>query len=248
VPQFARRWYADPKIVEAVFAIRADAAPAAPWPNDAYQRLASRFVGFSNHEERLPLDAPVARRRSGRTTPAPGTPYRVLRTNHDSSRAVRWGPGICAFNVFPPYGHYEDHTPTLHHVLEAYLAEEEPRTVGGAEQRYINELVLARGERPSDFFTFYPPVGDELQRAHARIHLEVDTATFAGGVVAFSLTRADDTAEGVRYVLEVSTRSVRALVADADAIVQWHNLAHNALSVTFEMAITDAFRRRLRQV
>jgi uncharacterized protein (TIGR04255 family) len=248
VPSFSRRWYADPKIVEAVFAIRADAAPAAPWPGDTYQRLANRFVGFASHEERLTLDAPVARRRSPRTPPSPGTPYRVLRLNHDGSRAVQWGPGICAYNVYPPYGHYEDHTPNLHRVMEAYLLEEEPHTVGGAEQRYVNELVLARGERPSDFFTFYPPIGDELQRAHARIHLEVDTATFPGGVVSFSLSRADDTADGVRYVLEVGARSVRALVADADAIVEWHNIAHNALSVTFEMSITDAFRRRLRQV
>jgi len=248
VAPYVRRWYADPKIAEAVFAIRADAAPAAPWPNDAYARMAGHFVGFANGEERLPLDAPVSRRRASCAPPPNGAAYRVLRRNHDGTRAVQWGPGLCAYNVFPPYGHYEDHTPTLVRVIEAYLTEEEPHTVGGAEQRYVNELLLSRGERPSDFFVFYPPLGDDLQRNHARIELAVDTATFPGGWVSLTLTRGDETGDLVRYVLEVASRSNRALAADVDAIVQWHNRAHNALSTSFEQAITDEFRKRLRQV
>jgi uncharacterized protein (TIGR04255 family) len=242
-----RRWYADPRVAEAVFAVITDGAPAAPWPDDAFARMAGHFIGFAHNEEQLGADEPLVRRRAAASDAPPEGPSRVVRRSHDGARAVQWGPGVCALNVYPPYGHYEDHVPTFERLVETFLAEEQPYMIGGAEQRYVNEVWLARSERPSDLFSFYPPFGPDLEGRHVPLRLEVETANHDGVALTVTLSRGGD-GDGVLYVLEVAARATRGLPPDVPAVIEWHNRAHQAVNVAFEQAITDAMRRRLRQV
>ena len=243
-----RRWYSDPKIAEVVFAITASGTPTAPWPDDVFERMAARFVGFATAEELLPADAALARRRAAPDEARSRSPVvRVIKRSPDGSRAVQYGPGVCAFNVYPPYGHYEDHVPTFERLFAEFLVEESPSVIGGAEQRFVNELWLSRSDRPSELFAFYPPLGPELEARHVPIKLEVETAQTSDVAVTVTLAKGGE-GDAVLYVLEVAARATRALPPDAAALVEWHNRAHQACDDSFEAAITDEARRRLGQV
>ncbi|HTJ41277.1 MAG TPA: TIGR04255 family protein [Kofleriaceae bacterium] len=244
----ARRWYADPKIAEAVFAITASGTPTSAWHDEVFARMAARFVGFASAEEVVPVGEPLARRRASPPIldRGPVGAMRVIKRNQDATRAVQYGPGTCAYNVYPPYGHYEDHLPTFERLFEEFLAEEQPYMIGSAEQRFVNELWLSRADRPSDLFTFYPPLG-ELETSHVPMRLEVETASSGDVAVTVSLARGGE-GDGVLYVLEIAARATRALPAEVGALVEWHNRAHHACDDSFEAAITDETRRRLRQV
>ena len=245
----ARRWYADPKIAEAVFAITASGAPTSPWPDELFTRMASRFVGFTSAEELIPVDAPLARRRASPPPPHVDArrPIRVCKRSPDGTRAVQYGPGTCALNVYPPYGHYEDHVPTFEKLFGELLAEEQPYTIGGAEQRFVNEIWLSRADRPSELFAFYPPLGADLEHRHVPVKLEVETMSEGDVAVTVTLARGGE-GDGILYVLEVAARATRGLPAEVGALVEWHNRAHHACDDSFEAAITDEMRRRLRQV
>ena len=131
---------------------------------------------------------------------------------------------------------------------EAFLAEERPAAIGWAEQRYVNEFTLARAERPGDLFVFYPTLPDERERRHVMSRVDLDAGDFEGGAVRVRLLRTAADAEAVRYQLIVIAESRRSLSADGDAIMRWHNVAHNAINEAFERVITDETRRRMRQV
>jgi uncharacterized protein (TIGR04255 family) len=244
-----RRWYADPAVVEAVFEIRAVAA--APWDPEMYQRMAARFPGFDGAEHWLSPDAPVSRYRASFGEDLPDDDAdgrRVYRATPEGTRAVQVGPGVCAYHVRKPYGHYEDHVTQLQRLFEAYLAEERPMLVGHAEQRYINEFRISRNERPSALFSFYPPLPEELQRRHTDLRVEVGMLVFEGGATTIILSRVATDATHVVYHLEVVARSTHALAADTDVLTRWHNLAHSSVDESFELAITAECRKRLRQV
>lgn len=241
-----RRWYAEPRIAEAVLAIGHRETPA--WPAAAYARFAQRFKGFGAREERLALDAPLARHGAEPAPPHPGQPYRVWRLNQEGHRAAQWGPGVVAYNVLAPYGHFEDHLPTWSNLAEAFLAEERPIALAWAEQRYVNELTLARTERPADFFVCYPALPDDRERRHALARLDLDAAEFDGGSVEVSLIRIASDPDAVRYQLVVVATSRTGLDADLDEVMRWHNVSHNAINEAFERAITNETRKRMRQV
>ena len=221
---------------------------AATWPPAAYDRLASRFKGFGAREERLRIDAPLARAGAPSAPPHDGEPYRVWRLNQDGHRAVQWGPGVVAYNVLPPYGHFEDHLPSWSNLVEAYLAEERPVALSWAEQRYVNEFTLARAEKPGDFFVFYPPLPDDRERRHSLARLDLDAAEFEGGSVEVSLLRIASDPDAVRYQLVVIAASRTGLDADLDEVMRWHNVSHHAINEAFERAITNETRKWMRQV
>jgi uncharacterized protein (TIGR04255 family) len=241
-----RRWYAEPRIAEAVLAIGHRETPA--WSAETYGRLASRFKGFGAREERLAIDAPLARQGAAPAPPHPDAPYRVWRLNQEGHRAVQWGPGVVAFNALPPYGHFEDHLPSWSNLVEVFLAEERPVSLAWAEQRYVNEFTLARAERPGELFVFYPPLPDDRERRHALTRLDIDAAEFDGGTVEVSLIRTASDPEAVRYQLVVVAASRTGLDADLDEVMRWHNVSHHAINEAFERVITNETRKRMRQV
>ncbi len=241
-----RRWYAEPRIAEAVLATGTHGAPA--WTPESYARLAQRFKGFGAREEKLAIDAPLARHGAPAAPPAQGAAFRMWRLNQDGHRAVQYGPGVVSYNVLAPYGHFEDHLPSWSNLVEAYLAEERVTVLGWAEQRYVNEFTLARAEKPADFFVFYPPLPDDRDRRHALSRMDVDGAEFEAGGVEVSLRRTVADAEAVRYQLIVVARSRGNLPAEVEVVMRWHNVAHNAVNDAFERIITNETRRRMRQV
>jgi uncharacterized protein (TIGR04255 family) len=243
-----RRWYAAPALVEAILELRCVPAMAEPWTESRTQGLAERFPGFSTAPERLAVDAPRSRwgQAPGSSEPRAGRAHRVCAHNEDRTRAVQYGPGICALNVFQPYGHFEDHVPTWRRLVEAYLRVADLPAIDAAEQRYVNHFVLGRRERPSTLFRVYPPLAENL--AHPPLALELETSTFDGGTACVSLRRTGADDDRVDYRLEVVARADAPLAADVEAIVQWHHVAHMAVNEAFETSVTDECRTRMRQI
>jgi len=241
-----RRWYAEPRIAEAVLAIGHDAMPT--WPAASYDRLASRFKGFGAREERLAVDAPLARHGAMPCPPGDGQPYRVWRVNQDGHRAAQWGPGVVAYNVLAPYGHFEDHLPSWSNLVEAYLAEERPVALGWAEQRYVDVAGAPRAGHAGRFYVALPHLPDAREHRHSLTRLDVDAAELDGGSVAVSLVRIAADPELVRYQLTVVATSRTSLDPDVHEVMRWHNVSHHAINAAFERVITNDTRKRMRQV
>lgn len=243
-----RRWYAAPALVEAAFDLRCEAALDQPWNEAGLRDLANRFPGFATGLEHLDPRAAIARWGAEPDVPAPraGGPHRVCAFSEDRTRAVQYGPGICALNVFQPYGHFEDHVPTWRRLVEAYLRVADVPCVDRAEQRYVNAFVLGRRERPSALFRTYPPLAEDLD--HPPLRVELETHTFDGGATTVTLQRTGADDDRVGYRLEVVSQADAPLEPEVEAVLQWHHLAHMAVNEAFETSVTDACRTRMRQI
>lgn len=245
-----RRWYANPAITEVALEIRGVVPEGAAWPEEIYGAVAERFPGFGHFDERLSLDAQVWRygEMPGSPPPALGQPARICTYNDEQSRAVQVGPGVCVYNVMPPYGHYEDHMPMFRRVIDAYLDADHPSAVGALAQHYVNEFRFARAERPCTFFRFYPPLPDELQKRHAPVLVEVQPLSFDGGLVRVVLKRVDVNADTATYVMHLHAESDREIPASTESVIQWNNRAHTALNRAFDMSVTADCRKLLREL
>lgn len=244
-----RRWYADPAIAEVALEIRGAVPEGAAWPEEIYDTLAERFPGFGHRTERLSLGAQTWRYGEDLgSPPALGEPARVCTYNEEASRAVQVGPGVCVYNVMPPYGHYEDHMPMFRRVIGAYLDADHPSAIASCAQHYVNEFRFARAERPCTFFRFYPPLPDELQQRHAPVLVEVQPLSFEGGLVRVILRRYDVSDDTATYVMHLHAESVGEIPASVESVIQWNNRAHTALNRAFDMSVTDDCRKLLREL
>lgn len=243
-----RRWYADPALVEVVFDIHAAPEQERPWSDEQQARMVARMVGFQTHES-LALDASLVRLDAEPGTPPPNqSGERACRWNSDHNRAVQFGAGVCAYNVAPPYGHYEDHLPPFRRLLTHYLAISGLGPTVFAGQRYINRFHLHRDDRPTDLFCFYPPLPERFMAQHVPLSLKLETAAFRGGATTVELTRREDKGGEFVYVVEVYSRATEPIAAEADAILAWHQVAHVGINESFEMAITAECRKRMREI
>jgi len=247
-----RRWYGEPALVEAVFEMRpqhpGDAAPPR-LSDDARSTLRSRLRGFSEGHQQLETHAPVSRYSvaDGQNETDNDT-FRTCTWNEERNRAVQFDAGICAFNVLAPYGHYEDHLPSLNRVIQTYLDVNEVEVRSSCSQRYLNIFRLQPFERPDELFSFYPPLPTALMEKHVAVRLQVEAVEFRNGVCDVRLWRHEATDEEVTYRMEVISRSNTPVASEVDAILEWHQIAHDAVNRAFDMSITPTCRKRLREL
>ena len=172
---------------------------------------------------------------------------RLCRWNDDGTRAIQLADNLCAFNVFPPYGHFEDHLPGLDKVINAYLNEAEHAHVDVIGQHYINVFRLGPEESAAELFTFFPPMPAPLV-GHVPIRLELEMGAFQNGVTTVRLSLDARDGDVARYILEVDARSRRPLPPDPESILQWHHIAHDSINRTFELSITPKCRQRMKEL
>ncbi len=165
------------------------------------------------------------------------------RWNSDRTRGVLVGPGVVAYNVLPPYGHFVDHEPTLRDLIAAYVETAKPKALQWAGHRYINRVKAPSATSPKDLFAIYPGLPDDLAAEHPPFSIQVEAARFDGGVVGASLGLAQRTDGEATYVLDVYARSTQPLHgAGLDELGGWHQRAHAAVVEAFEMSITGEAR------
>lgn len=249
-----RRWYGDPALVEAIFEIKPEHTGdmrRARLDAPAMEQMAARLRGFDHRTERLELHAPTSRYGlppSQHQTSDGADSYRTCLWNEEQSRCVQFGGGLCAFNVLTPYGHYEDHVPLLRRVFQTYLEAAALDAGVRCAHRYLNVFGLKPFERPDELFSFYPPLPQALIQKHVAVSLRIEAVSFRGGVCTVRLWRhAVDELE-VCYRMEVEAQSTASVKPSTEAILQWHQIAHDAVNQAFDMSITPACRKRLREL
>ncbi len=247
-----RRWYSEPALVEAVFEMRPDQPGDAlvhGLDNEAVQAMLGRLRGFTARTEKLEVHAPVSRYDVAPGQHATdGDAFRVCTWNEDGDRGVQFGGGVCAFNVLSPYGHYEDHLPSLRRIIQTYLEVGNIEVGFHCAHRYLNVFPLQPFEKPNDLFCFYPPLPANLVDDHVAVSVRIEAVKFRNGACTVRLWRHELHDEVVVYRMESASRSDIPVEADVDAILEWHQIAHDAVNRAFDMSITPVCRKRLREL
>ncbi len=251
---FVRRWYGRPVIAEVVFELWATPDDSCGWHDTSHANMVDRLPGFSGRLEWLAEDAAASRYRARAGSASDGLleatgdgTDRLCRWNDDGNRAIQLAENMCSYNVFPPYGHFEDHLPSLDKVITAYLNEAEHAAVDVLGQHYLNVFRLGPEESARELFTFFPPMPKPIV-GHVPIRLELEMEHFHNGVtlVRLSLDARDD--DVASYILEVEARSRRPMPPDPEAILQWHHIAHESVNRVFELSITPKARERMKEL
>lgn len=249
-PQQGRRsrTYENPPLVEAIYEFFADVSVPTSWSDTSLENLATEFSDFGSREEKLAdqdLILGVNGSNTGSLAPQVSPPrFRVRRWNHDGTRAVQYGKYMCAYNVLPPYGHFKDHVPTIERILKAYLLQACPERMAWAGQRAINIIRLpVENARADEYFEIYPRLPETLARSHAPLAVQVQTEEFSDGTAVVNLGLQAIENGHATYVLDVYARSKGAIPVDLNGLLLWQRNAHEALSNSFELSITDLSRK-----
>lgn len=245
-------------IVEAIFELfsespgsKPDVPSTAGWKVGSMERVLAKFPEFASHEERL-QDVGLQMQMGAdgvvrRTTQEPRE--RVRRWNETKTLAIQFGRHMCAHNVLgTAYVHFEpDHVATIERVVHAYLDEAKPEMLAWIGQRYINRIEIPAGDDPVEYFTIYPRLAETLT-GHRPFALQLETETFPAGRVTVSLRSSPDEVvtlgKPVVYMLDIYARSEEGEIpVDPLALITWYRKAHDAISRSFELSITDNSRR-----
>ena len=105
-----------------------------------------------------------------------------------------------------------------------------------------------RVERPNELFSFYPPLPEAIVDRHVAVRLQIEAVEFRNGVCDVRLWRHEASDDEVVYRMELISRSHSPVDCDIDAILEWHQLAHDAVNRAFDMSITPTCRKRLREL
>lgn len=232
--------------MEAVYEFFVDLTAPTDWHQESPSRMLAHFPELSGREERLETREFVvdvhAKVEPGFTPRASAIQTRIRRWNSDGTRAVQCGSHMCAYNVLPPYGHFEHHLPMQTELVRAYLEEAKPQRMAWAGQRAINIIRLPVSGRAAEYFEIYPKLPERLARDHRPLAVQVQTAEFENGTSVVNLGLRGIEGDQAVYVLDVYARSSGAMPADVDKLIQWQQTAHSALSDSFELSITDLSR------
>lgn len=246
----ARKHYDEPPLIEAVFELFADPAAPSSWNVVPVDRLRARNEQYAGDVEQIHdfgLSLSVGPHGVVQTPSAPA--QRVRFWNGHRNKAVQFGPHMCAHNVLAAaYSHFEDHVQSIRDLFATFLHEARPQRLAWLGQRYINQIRIPVGEHRNvaEYFELYPTrLPSTLGGAHREIAVQAQTADWATGSAAVNLTFRAIEGDVVCYVLDVYARSKGELPLDLQSLVTWQERAHDAISESFEMSITDKTRRDL---
>lgn len=241
------RTYNKPPLSEAIYEFFADPSGTNQWSEESFARLAMLIRDFDAKEERL-----IDRDLIVNVQPSPNLGFnqqvseprvRLRRWNAEGTRAVQYGAHMCAYHVLPPYGHFEHHIPMIRNLLDNYLSRAQPERMAWTGQRAINIVRLpVAGPPAANYFEIYPKLPEALARIHSPLAVQVQTAEFENGsaVVNLALRLVED--GHAVYILDVYARSKDPMPANVDDLLAWQQRAHEALSASFELSITDDSR------
>jgi len=239
------RSYAEPPLTEAVFELFADADAAQGFEAAQFFSQYGEYVSEPQPWQNAVVGLQV---RDGQllSTSLKREGSAERRWNKERNRAVLVGAEVLAYNVLPPYGRFDDHRPVLTRLLESYLALARPTSLQWVGHRYLNRITAAG--KPSELLAIYPRFPDALEAKHPPFSIQVEAASFDGGVVVANLGLAECTDDEATYLLDLYARSSVPLNGwGVPEMISWHDRAHVAVSDAFEMAITNAARKQFKE-
>jgi uncharacterized protein (TIGR04255 family) len=240
-----KRHYNAPPVTEAVYEINVEARPNVfAWNEGLTQQLKENFPDFTQEEREQLTDhlLEVASTGAvGHKQKARGE--RIRCWNHDRSRLIQFGPTLCAFNALKQYQTFEDCLPQVRELFRLYIEGWIPHQINWAGQRYINTVLLPVSSNGADYFAIYPKLPPALHLSHPPLAVQVETGRFENGIVAVNLVYTGPVQEKAAYTLDIYARSVNPLPVNEDSVIEWQVHAHDAVSQSFELSITDLSRK-----
>lgn len=239
--------YLSPPLVEAVFELFIEPASAL-WSNATFERAREQFSDFSGQEESLePYDVTM-QVGPGRNFShgVQSGPHRIRRWDTKRQRAIQFSSQMCAYNVLPQaYGHFEQHIDTLTQVFTFFLEEAKPSKIWWVGQRYINLIKIpSQTDDVSSYFAIYPRFPEPLNRGHRPFSLQAQTAEFQRGSVQMGLHLQANNGDTVNYLLDIYA-SGEVVTPDLNELIDWQRSAHEQVSASFELCISDRSRDEL---
>lgn len=242
-----KKKYGEPPIREAVYEVFVEERSDLKWTEEFAEQFRSKFEGFTGDVERLhAVEMQVSMRNNEIQQGIRQQPPRSRWWHGEQKRAIQAGPNMCAHNVLSPYGKYEDYQAETKKLFKTFLDMTQPVSVAWTGQRYINEILMPVGTHPAEYFAIYPDL-ESIGKKHPNMALQVETASFMGGSTVSNLVfRREDESDAV-YTLDIYARSSEQIACDADALTDWHQRAHNTISHSFELAITNNARQAFKE-
>ena len=231
--------YDHPPLVEAVFEVFLPPDAGDVELGALREHLAGEYKGRSNRIE--PKGAEVEVGPQGGSTRLIEEPPRWQFRSLDDQLMAQVGQNMCAVNVLPPYTHYVDYKLAIEEVFKRWLAATEAKELFSIGQRYINRVLLPPASVPRTYFRVYPTIPDDL--GNPPFAMQVRVGELLRGAVILNLALQGYEGSRPAYLLDIYARAMGdAPSANWEAIEEWMDQAHEAVSEAFEFAITEESR------
>ena len=175
----------------------------------------------------------------------------VRRWNKDHTRGVLVGPDVFAFNVLPPYGHFDDLLPQISDLHHRFVETAKPQRVLWLGHRYINQVTLRveDDDLPGALFTLYPKLPRAAEHStHPQVSVVAEAARFRDGIVVVNLMLSALDAQNAVYTLDLYAKTpAGAPPITPHAMVEWHQRAHEEVRTVFLWCLTDKARSRFKE-
>lgn len=239
--------YDNPPLVEAIYEVQFRDSPG--WSELSYkrleERLAPRFDGRRDVLEAVGLQVQMAPDGKLVPAPTPSIPRKRRMWTKDEGELVQFTSTMCAYNILARYRGFEHVTNDIEQLFGMMMEEAQPTATEFLGQRYINRVVLPKGEQdPSAFFEVYPRL--PLDVASRPFALQIVTHRFEDGEVALNLAYQGDDDGRTAFFLDVYARSTRPIPAVAREIRMWQERAHPFVRSSFEAVLTAKSRELFR--
>lgn len=242
--------YEESPISEAIFEIVVEPREGAKWDDSLAERLLQRFPSYEQEERAELIDYVVELGPKGQVQQrSHPRGERIRRWNSDRTRLIQFGPTLCAHNVLSAYETFDAHLPQARDLFEAYLTEWKPLHVKRIGQRYLNTIRLpTSAESGADYFEIYPTLPSQIRVDHPSLAVQVETVRFENGITVINLSfKGVDDGHPV-YLLDIYARSKDSVPSQVDGIIAWQRQAHQAVTDSFELSITDKSRELFQEV
>lgn len=234
--------YKNPPVVEAVceFRLTQDTAWDMTVPGLIYERLRDEFP---EREQRVVSEMELTQGAEGIQQHI-RTSERVVLSTKDKRMLIQLGARLLVINVLKPYPSWQEYKPRVQKAWNSLLATVEVRGVERVGLRYINLIKASSSDaKLSDFFQFYPFVGDKLPQRMASFIMgaefpyEDDRDRCRVQLAPLPASAGETT-----FLLDIDYFLNRSRGVEVENALEWVEKAHERIEDIFEGCITNRLR------
>lgn len=237
-----RKKYKNPPVVEAVceFRLTQDTAWDMTIPGLIYERVRDEF---SEREQRMVSEMELTQGAEGIQQHI-RTSERVVLSTRDKKMLIQLGARLLVINVLKPYPSWQEYKPRVQRAWNCLLDTVDVKGIERIGLRYINLIKVRSSDAElSDFFQFYPFVGDKLPQRMASFIMGVefpfeDDRDRCRVQLAPLPASAGDTT----FLLDIDYFLNRSRDVAVENALEWVEMAHDRVEDIFEGCVTDHLR------
>jgi uncharacterized protein (TIGR04255 family) len=231
--------YKNPPFIEAVCEFRFE--PGEPWymvPGLFYEQVKD---DFSTHKQIRGLTISPESQEANIDT-------RIRFLDKAEQAFFQIGHDLLAINHLRPYPTWNRFAPMIQKGFNIYRNVAKPTAINRIGLRYINRISVPEERLElSDYFNYYPEVGESLPGNLHRFHLETHTLYENQQDILKTVLKSVVNEEGNALLLDFDYFLIQPGVIPLDDAMKWVNEAHNHIKQAFEGCITDKLRQRFEE-